>query len=41
MYGEIEFDCNHHGVFENAIDMVGWDEQKAWSEVASIGKLKS
>ena len=20
--GEIEFDCNHHGVFENALDMV-------------------
>ena len=22
MYGEIEFDCSHNGVFENAIDMV-------------------
>lgn len=22
MYGEIEFDCNHYAVFENAIDMV-------------------
>ena len=22
VYGEIEFDCNHHSVFENAVDMV-------------------